>query len=165
MSSLQNHRHCRHRWRWKKYIQHIYAFLFYRSWNGAESNETWQLWRYICKRRQQCNGKTGLQIFVRQCKLQREVEKANICFMHAPLFHPALKTVAPIRKNIGLAYFFQYARTDGQSFTAYLPVSWCLQSRNGTALQLFACSKAAKRLPSFTALMATTKYRSPTIQK
>jgi anthranilate phosphoribosyltransferase len=29
-------------------------------------------------------------------RLKREVEEANICFMHAPLFHPALKTVAGI---------------------------------------------------------------------
>ena len=39
-------------------------------------------------------------------KLKRETEEANICFMHAPLFHPALKTVAPIRKNFGLRTFF-----------------------------------------------------------
>ncbi len=38
--------------------------------------------------------------------LKAEIEQANICFMHAPLFHPALKTVAPIRKNIGLRTFF-----------------------------------------------------------
>jgi anthranilate phosphoribosyltransferase len=39
-------------------------------------------------------------------KLKNEVEEANICFMHAPLFHPALKTVAPIRKNLGIRTFF-----------------------------------------------------------
>lgn len=39
-------------------------------------------------------------------KLNRQVEKAGICFMHAPLFHPALKTVAPIRKNLTLRTFF-----------------------------------------------------------
>ncbi|HWB25801.1 MAG TPA: anthranilate phosphoribosyltransferase [Chitinophagaceae bacterium] len=38
--------------------------------------------------------------------LKREVEEANICFLHAPMFHPALKTVGPIRKNIGLRTFF-----------------------------------------------------------
>jgi anthranilate phosphoribosyltransferase len=38
--------------------------------------------------------------------LKREVEEANICFLHAPLFHPALKTVAPLRKNLGLRTFF-----------------------------------------------------------
>lgn len=39
-------------------------------------------------------------------KLKREVEEVGICFMHAPLFHPALKTVAPIRKNLGMRTFF-----------------------------------------------------------
>jgi anthranilate phosphoribosyltransferase len=39
-------------------------------------------------------------------QLKREVEEANICFMHAPLFHPALKTVASVRKNLGLRNFF-----------------------------------------------------------
>lgn len=39
-------------------------------------------------------------------RLNREVEEANICFLHAPLFHPALKTVAAIRKNFGLRTFF-----------------------------------------------------------
>ncbi|HEY2727768.1 MAG TPA: anthranilate phosphoribosyltransferase [Parafilimonas sp.] len=39
-------------------------------------------------------------------KLNTEIEEANICFMHAPLFHPALKTVGPIRKNLGLRTFF-----------------------------------------------------------
>ncbi len=38
--------------------------------------------------------------------LQRQLEKANICFLHAPLFHPALKIVAPIRKNLGVRTFF-----------------------------------------------------------
>lgn len=39
-------------------------------------------------------------------QLKREVEEANICFLHAPLFHPALKTVGPIRKNLGVRTFF-----------------------------------------------------------
>lgn len=39
-------------------------------------------------------------------KLKQEVEEANICFLHAPLFHPALKTVGPIRKNLGMRTFF-----------------------------------------------------------
>lgn len=38
--------------------------------------------------------------------LKREVEETNICFLHAPLFHPALKTVGPIRKNLGMRTFF-----------------------------------------------------------
>lgn len=39
-------------------------------------------------------------------KLLEEIEQANICFMHAPLFHPALKVVGPIRKNLGVRTFF-----------------------------------------------------------
>jgi anthranilate phosphoribosyltransferase len=38
--------------------------------------------------------------------LQRELDETNICFLHAPLFHPALKLVGPIRKNIGVRTFF-----------------------------------------------------------
>ncbi len=38
--------------------------------------------------------------------LKREIEEANICFLHAPLFHPALKVVGPIRKNLGVRTFF-----------------------------------------------------------
>jgi anthranilate phosphoribosyltransferase len=39
-------------------------------------------------------------------RLRQEVEMAGICFLHAPLFHPALKTVGPIRKNLGIRTFF-----------------------------------------------------------
>jgi anthranilate phosphoribosyltransferase len=39
-------------------------------------------------------------------KLQKELEDAGICFLHAPLFHPALKTVGPIRKNLAMRTFF-----------------------------------------------------------
>ena len=39
-------------------------------------------------------------------RLKKEVEEANICFLHAPLFHPALKAVGPIRKNLGIRTFF-----------------------------------------------------------
>lgn len=38
--------------------------------------------------------------------LKREVEEADICFLHAPLFHPALKAVGAIRKNLGIRTFF-----------------------------------------------------------
>ncbi len=39
-------------------------------------------------------------------KLNREVEETNICFLHAPIFHPALKAVGTIRKNLGIRTFF-----------------------------------------------------------
>jgi anthranilate phosphoribosyltransferase len=39
-------------------------------------------------------------------KLDNEIGKANICFLHAPLFHPALRAVGGIRKNLGIRTFF-----------------------------------------------------------
>ncbi len=41
-----------------------------------------------------------------QDQLLKELEASNICFLHAPLFHPALKVVGPIRKNLGVRNFF-----------------------------------------------------------
>ncbi len=39
-------------------------------------------------------------------KLKKQLDEANICFFHAPLFHPAMKTVAPIRRQLGVKTFF-----------------------------------------------------------
>ena len=39
-------------------------------------------------------------------KLKKEIDDTNICFLHDPMFHPALKTVGPIRKNLGMRTFF-----------------------------------------------------------
>lgn len=38
--------------------------------------------------------------------LKRSLDKAGICVLHAPLFHPAMKNVAPIRKELGVKTFF-----------------------------------------------------------
>lgn len=38
--------------------------------------------------------------------LQSQLDKNNICFLHAPLFHPALLHVAPLRKALGIATLF-----------------------------------------------------------
>lgn len=38
--------------------------------------------------------------------LKQSLDQAGICFLHAPLFHPAMKTVAPIRKELGVKTFF-----------------------------------------------------------
>jgi anthranilate phosphoribosyltransferase len=38
--------------------------------------------------------------------LIRKLETCNICFLHAPLFHPAMKNVAPVRKELGVKTFF-----------------------------------------------------------
>ena len=41
-----------------------------------------------------------------EAKLKQELDAANICFLHAPLFHPAMRFVGPIRKELGMKTFF-----------------------------------------------------------
>jgi len=48
----------------------------------------------------------GYQFTNESDKLNKSLNKANICFLHAPLFHPAMKTVAPIRRELGVKTFF-----------------------------------------------------------
>lgn len=39
-------------------------------------------------------------------KLRRSMEKCNLAYLHAPLFNPALKAVAPVRKALAVRTFF-----------------------------------------------------------
>jgi anthranilate phosphoribosyltransferase len=39
-------------------------------------------------------------------ELKATIERSGICFMHAQLFHPAMKNVAPIRRALGFKTFF-----------------------------------------------------------
>jgi anthranilate phosphoribosyltransferase len=48
----------------------------------------------------------GYQFSNNKAKLENELEKANICFLHAPLFHPTMKHIAPVRKALKVKTFF-----------------------------------------------------------
>jgi len=48
----------------------------------------------------------GIRFTNDQDFLKRAVDQAGICILHAPLFHPAMKNVAPVRKELGLKTFF-----------------------------------------------------------
>lgn len=48
----------------------------------------------------------GLSFSNNEGILKKQLEESNICFLHAPLFHPALKNVAGIRKELGVRTFF-----------------------------------------------------------
>ena len=39
-------------------------------------------------------------------RLKRELDRNNICFLHAPLFNPAMKNVAPVRRSLRIKTFF-----------------------------------------------------------
>ncbi len=39
-------------------------------------------------------------------RMKKSMDESGICFMHAPLFHPAMKNVGPIRRELGVKTFF-----------------------------------------------------------
>ncbi|MDX1471710.1 MAG: anthranilate phosphoribosyltransferase, partial [Flavobacteriaceae bacterium] len=48
----------------------------------------------------------GVKFTNNQDILRKSIEQAGICILHAPLFHPAMKNVAPIRRDLGVKTFF-----------------------------------------------------------
>jgi len=48
----------------------------------------------------------GYQFTNDEAILKKQIDEANFCMMHAPLFHPAMKNVGPIRRELGIKTFF-----------------------------------------------------------
>ncbi|MCK5637466.1 MAG: anthranilate phosphoribosyltransferase [Flavobacteriaceae bacterium] len=48
----------------------------------------------------------GIYFTNKQEDLKQSIDQAGICVLHAPLFHPAMKNVAPIRQELGVKTFF-----------------------------------------------------------
>ncbi len=48
----------------------------------------------------------GVNFSNNEAHLNKALDTAGFCMMHAPLFHPAMKYVAPIRKELGVRTFF-----------------------------------------------------------
>ncbi len=48
----------------------------------------------------------GVKFTSDSAKLRRSIEQSNIAYLHAPLFNPALKAVAPVRKALAVRTFF-----------------------------------------------------------
>lgn len=48
----------------------------------------------------------GYQFTNDEDRLLKQIDEANLCFFHAPLFHPAMKAVGPIRRQLGMVTFF-----------------------------------------------------------
>lgn len=48
----------------------------------------------------------GIHFKSTEAELKEQLTEANICFLHAPLFHPAMKRIAPVRKALGVKTFF-----------------------------------------------------------
>jgi anthranilate phosphoribosyltransferase len=50
----------------------------------------------------------GYRFSNQEDNLQKQLDQSNLCFLHAPLFHPSLKKVGPIRKELGMRTFFNF---------------------------------------------------------
>lgn len=48
----------------------------------------------------------GISFSEEQTTLQQQLAKTSICFLHAPLFHPTIKKVASVRKNLATRTLF-----------------------------------------------------------
>lgn len=48
----------------------------------------------------------GIRFTTNETILNKQLEKNNLCFLHAPLFHPSLKKIAPIRQKLGFRTIF-----------------------------------------------------------
>ena len=48
----------------------------------------------------------GVKFSAEEEKLQRSFEESGVCYLHAPFFSPALKSVAPVRKSLAVRTFF-----------------------------------------------------------
>ncbi len=84
----------------------------------------------------------GYRFSNQEDKLQKELSGTGFCFLHAPLFHPALKVVGPVRKQLGIKTFFNLlgplvnpANPDFQFSGVYSPeagrmYSYFLQAEN-----------------------------------
>jgi len=48
----------------------------------------------------------GYEFTNEQSELEKELETCGICFLHAPKFHPAMRFVGPVRKQLGVKTFF-----------------------------------------------------------
>jgi len=48
----------------------------------------------------------GYQFSSDRDKLRKELDRSGVCFLHAPLFNPAMKNVAPVRKALRVKTFF-----------------------------------------------------------
>jgi len=48
----------------------------------------------------------GYEFSTNPLRLQKQLDQNNICFLHAPLFHPALMRVAPLRRSLGIRTLF-----------------------------------------------------------
>jgi anthranilate phosphoribosyltransferase len=89
---------------------HISTLLVFNVAARGTSSQTWQLWGFINQWRFQCMERLAT-IQDSNDSLKREIERSQFTFLHAPLFHPALKRGCR-PENLGFRTF-SYAGANG----------------------------------------------------
>jgi anthranilate phosphoribosyltransferase len=97
-------------------------------------------------------------------RLQEDLEKANICFLHAPYFHPALQSVGALRRALGLRTFFNLL---GPLVNPAKPQFSMIGVYNLEIARIYQyfCKKITVTLSWFTGWTATTRSALPTTVK
>ena len=75
--------------------------------------------------------------------LRRSMERCNIAYLHAPLFNPALKAVAPVRKSLAVRTFFNML---GPLVNPVLPSYQLLGVYNLPLLRLYSYTYQASNI-------------------
>lgn len=76
-------------------------------------------------------------------KLRRSMKRCNIAYLHAPLFNPALKAVAPVRKSLAVRTFFNML---GPLVNPVLPSYQLLGVYNLPLLRLYSYTYQASNI-------------------
>lgn len=89
--------------------------------------------------------------------LKKSLEKAGICFLHAPLFYPSIKKIASIRKNIGTKTFLNIlGPLLNPSDNQYKLLG--VNNMELARVYYYFLQKTKKNIPLFTVWMVTMKF-------
>ncbi|MFT6105918.1 MAG: anthranilate phosphoribosyltransferase [Rickettsiales bacterium] len=83
----------------------------------------------------------GINILAEQDEIEKSLEKDNLCFMYAPLYHNSFKSIAKVRAKLGVPTIFNFLGP--------------LLNPANTAFQLIGTSKVETMIPMLEALKAS----------
>jgi anthranilate phosphoribosyltransferase len=77
----------------------------------------------------------GAKFTTNETVLKRSLDASGFAYLHAPIFNPAMKNVAPVRKSLGVRTFFNVL---GPLISPARPLSQCLGVYNLKLLRLYS---------------------------
>jgi anthranilate phosphoribosyltransferase len=110
----------------------------------------------------------GITFSTDRSKLLKAIEETNVCFLHAPLFHPALKRIQPIRKELGFRTVFNMlgplvnptrpgTQMNGVYSNSLLRLYQHVLSRRGTRFTAFHSQDGYDEITLTAPIMSVTK--------